>query len=148
MKAFISRDTIIKLITDHTVFSKANDIPAHFRWYSFDGGFLTWDFAMMDRVLVDVEIEPMQPLNTLQADTDREATLRYAREYSENMRRVMADISADMSDIVKSYDGKQYEEMTVDELKMVAMEIEIEMAESKLELAKISKYLMTARERS
>lgn len=57
MKAFINRDTLIQIIKDHTVFSKAKDVPEHFQWYQFASGFLTWDFAVMDRVLVDVEVE-------------------------------------------------------------------------------------------
>jgi hypothetical protein len=55
MKAYINRDTLIKLIKKHTVFSKAKDLPAHFRWFQFEDGFLTWDFAIMDKVLIDVE---------------------------------------------------------------------------------------------
>ena len=62
MKAFINRDTLIDLIKERTVFSRAQDVPEHFRWYPMDGGFLTWDFAMMDKVLVDVQESPLHTI--------------------------------------------------------------------------------------
>lgn len=57
IKGYIKRDTLLKIINKHTVFSKAKDVPNDWKWYSFDdGSFLTWDFTVMDRVLIDVEI--------------------------------------------------------------------------------------------
>jgi len=71
MKAYISRDTLVDIIKKHTVFSRAKDVPDNWKWYVFkrkDGSywFLTWDFAVMDRILVDVEKAPdwVQPILT------------------------------------------------------------------------------------
>jgi len=60
MKAYIDRNELIKIIKEHTVFSKATDIPDGWKWYVFKGEewFLTWDFTPMEKVLVNVEIAP------------------------------------------------------------------------------------------
>jgi len=55
MKAYISRDTLIKLIRDHTVITKATDLPDNWQWFNTSDGILSWDFVMLDKVLVEVE---------------------------------------------------------------------------------------------
>lgn len=60
MKAYINRDVLINIIKEHTVFSRAKDVPDDWKWYALeDGSFLTWDFAVMEKVLVDVEKVPL-----------------------------------------------------------------------------------------
>lgn len=56
MKAFIDRDTLVKIIRDHTVFTTAVDIPKDWQWYQLKEGLLTWDFMLQGKVLVDVEV--------------------------------------------------------------------------------------------
>lgn len=58
MKAYINRDTLINLIKEHTVFTKAEDIPEKFQWFQIDNGYLSWDFIVHDKFLVDVEPAP------------------------------------------------------------------------------------------
>jgi len=56
MKAYVSRETLVEIIKKNTILSKAEFVPDAYQWWNLDdGSFLTWDFILLDRVLVDVE---------------------------------------------------------------------------------------------
>lgn len=59
MKAFINCDELINLIKNNTILTKRTEVPTHWQWFQTSDGVVTWDFALKDRVLVDVEESPL-----------------------------------------------------------------------------------------
>lgn len=62
MKAFISTDTLRKIIQEHTILCKdgtfeGKKVPEIFQWFQTSDGIVTWDFISQDKILVEVENE-------------------------------------------------------------------------------------------
>ena len=90
MKAYIARDTLMQIIKDRTVFSRAQDVPDHFGWYT------PWDFAIMDKVLVDVEECPLFEILKLEkidevGDLVAEKYAKTTREADRMLSRLIGD---------------------------------------------------------
>ncbi len=55
MKAYIKKNVLVKLLRENTIFTKDSDICSSWKWFDCGDGIITWDFVLMDKVLMDVE---------------------------------------------------------------------------------------------